>query len=137
MMNGGFQFRDAFTGIGADYIDVFGIDTGIDQQIPTPLNIAFRQIGFGDHANGGDVVGMDKIGREGVLGVHTRTDQNHQPGIHGNINGLTRKKREFNKFSRGVNKIVIVTDHLRFGIFKFFFIQPLHQGGFSAADFAD
>jgi len=31
MMNGGFQFRDAFTGIGADYIDVFGIDAGIDQ----------------------------------------------------------------------------------------------------------
>lgn len=89
MMDGGFQFGDAFAGIGADHIDVFGIDAGIDQQISAALNIAFTQISFGDHPNGGDVIGMYKVRRHGILRIDAGIDQDHQSGIHGDIDGLT------------------------------------------------
>lgn len=89
MMDGGFQFGDAFAGIGADHIDVFGIDTGIDQQIAATLDIAFTQIRFGDHPDGGDVIGVNEVRRYGILRIDAGIDQDHQSGIHGDIDGLT------------------------------------------------
>ena len=89
MMDGGFQFGNAFTAVGADDIDMFGIDAGINQQIAAALDVTVTQIGFGDHPNRGDVIGVDKVGWYGILGIDTGINQDYQPGIHGNIDGLT------------------------------------------------
>lgn len=69
--------------------------------------------------------------------VDTGVDKDNQTGIHGDINRLTRKKREFDKLTWGIDEIIKILNHLGFGIFEFFFVESLHQGGFSATNFSD
>lgn len=56
MMDGGFQFFNAFAGVGTDFINMFSINSGINEQIPTALNITIGEISFADHPKGGNII---------------------------------------------------------------------------------
>lgn len=128
---------DALAGNGADLVDFLLVHTGKVHKAVASLHIRVLAVNLGNDADGRNVKGKDKIGRNGILGVDAGDHHNDQPGVTGHVDGLSAKEGHLNKFTGCINKIFGVGDLLGFGVVDFLLGKALHQGCFAAADLAD